>query len=86
MANLSRAEVLRNADGLASCFESHEPKPEDVRDAAPLKAIRDALTRGDEEGLRSAVRYARRAGHAWTAIGAMLAVPAGVAKRRFMAT
>ena len=64
----SLQEILAHADELGRRFEDHEP--DDVRTAAPLRAVREAVTgRGDaERRVAQAVATARDAGVSWAAI------------------
>lgn len=78
-------EILKHADELARRFEEHEPDPEQIRDARPLRDVasafeRRALAEGD---LTAAVTVARAEGHTWSAIGAMLGTSGEAARQRY---
>ncbi len=77
-------EILDHADELASRFEQHEPS-DDTRDAHALRNVRDAfLARADtERALAAAVVGARRDGHSWASIGAMLGTSGEAARQRY---
>lgn len=78
-------EIIKQADELAARLENHEPEPAKIRDAAALRAVRQAFqARTDNEGdLGRAVARARAAGHSWTAIGAMVGAPGEAARQRY---
>jgi hypothetical protein len=79
----SLQEILDHADELERRFEEHEPK--DVRDAAPLHAIREAVTEraATERRVAEAVATAREAGVSWSAIGSMLGTSGEAARKRY---
>ncbi len=79
----SLQEILEHADELGRRFEDHEPS--DVRDAAPLHAIRDAVTEraASERRIAEAVASAREAGVSWSAIGSMLGTSGEAARKRY---
>lgn len=79
----SLQEILDHADELERRFESHEPA--DVRDAAPLRAIRDAVTEraATERRIVKTVATARQAGVSWSAIGGMLGTSGLAARKRY---
>lgn len=79
------AEILEQADELAARFESHEPDPANVTDAAALRAVRQAFqARADAERLLAdAVSVARAEGHSWAAIGAMVGTSGEAARQRY---
>ena len=79
----SLQEILDHADELARRFEEHEPT--DVRDAAPLHGIREAVTERavSERRLAEAVAAAREAGVPWSAIGGMLGTSGEAARKRY---
>lgn len=79
----SLQEILDHADELGRRFEDHEPS--DVRDAAPLHAIREAVTEraASERRIAQAVASAREAGVSWSAIGAMLGTSGEAARKRY---
>ena len=76
-------EILQHADELERRFADHEPA--DVRDAAPLRALRDAVTEraATERRIAEAVSTARKAGVSWSAIGAMLGTSGEAARKRY---
>lgn len=76
-------EILEHADELGRRFEEHEPS--DVRDAAPLHAIREAVTEraASERRVAEAVASAREAGVSWSAIGSMLGTSGEAARKRY---
>lgn len=79
----SLQEVLDHADELARRFDEHEPG--DVRDAAPLRAIRDSVTDGaaTERRIAEAVAAARDADASWAAIGGILGTSGEAARKRY---
>ena len=79
----SLQEILEHADELGRRFEDHEPS--DVRDAAPLHAIREAVTEraASERRVAAAVASAREAGVSWSAIGSMLGTSGEAARKRY---
>ena len=79
----SLQEILEHADELGRRFEEHEPS--DVRDAAPLHAIREAVTEraATERRVAEAVAAAREAGVSWSAIGSMLGTSGEAARKRY---
>lgn len=79
----SLQEILEHADELGRRFEDHEPS--DVRDAAPLHAIREAVTEraASERRVAEAVASAREAGVSWSAIGSMLGTSGEAARKRY---
>lgn len=79
----SLQEILEHADELERRFEEHEPK--DVRDAAPLRAIRKAVTEraATERRLAETVATAREAGVSWSAIASMLGTSGEAARKRY---
>ena len=79
----SLQEILEHADELGRRFEEHEPS--DVRDAAPLHAIREAVTEraATERRVAEAVAAAREAGVSWSAIGSMLGTSGEDARKRY---
>lgn len=76
-------EILDHADELAARFERAEPS--DLRDATALSVVRDAfLARAAaERDLGDAVARARRDGHSWAAIGAMVGTSGEAARQRY---
>jgi hypothetical protein len=76
-------EILDHADQLESRFAEHEPK--DVRDASPLRAIREAVTQraATERHVAEAIAAARDEGVSWSAIGAMLGTSGEAARKRY---
>ena len=79
----SLQEILAHADELGRRFKDHEP--DDVRTAAPLRAVREAVTgRGDaERRVAQAVATARDAGVSWAAIASMLGTSGEAARKRY---
>ena len=79
----SLQEILEHADELGRRFEEHEPT--DVRDAAPLHAIREAIIEraATERRVAEAVATAREAGVPWSAIGSMLGTSGEAARKRY---
>lgn len=79
----SLQEILEHADELQRRFEEHEPT--DVRDAAPLHAIREAVSQraATERRVAEAVAAAREAGVSWSAIGNMLGTSGEAARKRY---
>ena len=77
-------EFLDLADELAARFESHEPG-DDVHDATELRLVREAFfARADAERvLGDAVVLARRSGHSWASIGAMVGTSGEAARQRY---
>jgi FAD/FMN-containing dehydrogenase len=79
----SLQEILEHGDELDRRFNEHEPA--DVRDAAPLHAIRKAVIEraATERRVAEAVATARRAGVSWSAIGGMLGTSGEAARKRY---
>lgn len=79
----SLQEILEHAEELERRFDEHEPT--DVRDAAPLHAIRDAVTEraATERRVAETVSAAREAGVSWSAIGGMLGTSGEAARKRY---
>jgi hypothetical protein len=78
-------EILKHADELARRFEEHEPDPEQIMDARPLRDVAGAFERRAraEADLAAAVTVARAEGHTWGAIGAMLGTSGEAARQRY---
>ena len=78
-------EILDQAEELAAQFEQHEPVQANVKDAAALRAVNAAFqAQADAEWqLAQAVAEARRDGHSWAAIGAMLGTSGEAARQRY---
>ncbi len=78
----SLQEILDHADALSARFTDTEPE---LRDAAPLRAIRQAVTdrAATERRLANAVTAARAAGVSWSAIGGMLGTSGEAARKRY---
>jgi hypothetical protein len=78
-------EIIDQADELAARFEAHEPSPDEMEDAAALRAVRLAFQeRATAEGrLADAVSVARAQGHSWAAIGAMVGTSGEAARQRY---
>jgi len=79
----SLQEILDHADELERRFEEHEPT--DVRDAGPLRRVREAVTERavSERHVAEAVVAAREAGVSWSAIGGMLGTSGEAARKRY---
>ncbi len=79
----SLQEILDHADEMERRFDEHEPT--DVRDAAPLHAIRAAVNdrAATERRVLEAVAAARDAGVSWSAIGNMLGTSGEAARKRY---
>ena len=79
----SLQEILEHADQLERRFADHEPA--DVRDATPLRVLRDAVTEraATERRIAEAVTAAREAGASWSAIGGMLGTSGEAARKRY---
>ena len=78
-------DILDHADELAKRFEDYEPSPEDERDPASLKRLREAvLERSNaERSIRDAVNEARSDGLSWSSIGSMLGTSGEAARQRY---
>jgi hypothetical protein len=78
-------EILDHADDLAKRFEDYEPHPNDERDPATLRRLRDAvIARSDaERSIRDAVAAARADGQSWAAVGLMLGTSGEAARQRY---
>lgn len=78
-------EILDHADELAKRFEDYEPSPEDERDPASLKRLREAVLERSsaERSIRDAVNEARGDGLSWSAIGSMLGTSGEAARQRY---
>ncbi len=78
-------EVNARAEELARRFEDYEPSPGDMRDAAPLRAVREAFegVAAAQCKLADAVSVARAEGHSWMTIGAMVGTTGEAARQRF---
>lgn len=81
-------EILDHADELAARFEDFELAPGDGKDAASLRAVREAVgvRAAAERQLADAVSAARADGHSWAAIGAMLGTSGEAARQRYSET
>lgn len=79
----SLQEILAHADELGRRFEEHEPG--DVRTAAPLRAVREAVTcrAAAERSVAQTVATARAAGVSWAAIASMLGTSGEAARKRY---
>ena len=79
----SLQEILEHADELERRFATHQPA--DVRDAEPLRALRDAVTERavTERRIAEAITDARQAGVSWSAIGGMLGTSGEAARKRY---
>lgn len=78
-------DILDHADDLAQRFEDYESNPDDERDPASLKRLRDAvLARSDaERSVRDSVNEARVDGLSWASIGSMLGTSGEAARQRY---
>jgi len=78
-------EIIDQADALAARFEAHEPAPDEMEDAASLRAVRLAFQEraGAEHRLADAVSVARAQGHSWATIGAMVGTSGEAARQRY---
>jgi hypothetical protein len=78
-------EILDQAAKLSELFEARGSAPGGVMDALSLHAVRLAFqARADaERGLVEAVVLARRDGHSWAAIGAMVGTSGEAARQRY---
>lgn len=79
----SLQEILDHADELTRQLQAHEPTG--VGDAAPLRAVGDAVTAraATERRIADTITVARKAGVSWSAIGAMLGTSGEAARRRY---
>ena len=78
-------EILEQADQLADRFEHHNPKTDNIKDAAALRALRKAFrNRADaDRRLADAVSAARTQGHSWATIGSMIGTSGEAARQRY---
>ena len=78
-------EILDHADELAARFEQHQPADDGARDASALTAVRTAVLAraAAERQVVDAVGQARREGHSWASIGAMLGTSGEAARQRY---
>lgn len=78
-------EILDQADELAARFEVHVPNMDKIKEAASLRAVREAFqSRAEaERRLADAVSVARAEGHSWAAIGAMVGTSGEAARQRY---
>jgi hypothetical protein len=76
-------EILEHADELERRFADHDPA--NVRDAEPLRALRDAVSERavTERRIAEAVAAAREAGVSWSAIGGMIGTSGEAARKRY---
>jgi hypothetical protein len=81
----SLKEILEQADELQQRFERHEPDSAEIKDAAALRALRQAALKRvhAEAELADAVALARAEGHSWQSIGAMLGTSGEAARQRY---
>jgi len=81
----SLQDILDNADHLAAIFETDEVKPDQGRDAAPLRAILAAVQAraNAERAIVEAIDEARLQGISWAAIGAYLGTSGEAARQRY---
>jgi len=82
----SLQEILEHADELERRFSDHEPA--DVCDAAPLRALRDAVTEraASERRIAEEIRAKREAEVSWSALGGMLGTSGEAARKRYGAS
>ncbi|HVR78106.1 MAG TPA: hypothetical protein VMS99_06890 [Acidimicrobiia bacterium] len=78
-------EIIHQAEELAARFEDHEPHANDIKDASPLRELRQAfLARAEaEQRVTEAVETARGDGHSWASIGAMIGTSGEAARQRY---
>jgi hypothetical protein len=78
-------EILAHADELAKRFEDYEPRPGDAKDAAPLRAVREAFEDAAraQSRLNERIAVARVAGLSWASIGAMVGTSGEAARQRY---
>lgn len=78
-------EIIDQADQLAARFENHDPDVTEIKDAASLRAVRQAFKERAEaeRDLAEAVAVARAEGHSWAAIGAMVGTSGEAARQRY---
>jgi hypothetical protein len=78
-------EIINQAEELAARFEDHEPDPDSMREASALRELRQAfLARAEaERRVTEAVETARRGGHSWASIGAMVGTSGEAARQRY---
>ncbi len=77
--------ILEQADELATRFENHEPRPDDIRDATALRMVREAFQErvAAERSLAAAVVSARADGYSWAIIGNMLGTSGEAARQKY---
>ena len=78
-------EILAHADELAAKFEHYEPRDSDELDTAAVTALRSAVQERSvaERHIVNAVRQARQAGMAWSAIGTLIGTSGEAARQRY---
>jgi len=78
-------EIISQAEELAARFEAHDPGTDYIKDALPLRDLRQAfLVRVESERrVLEAVRTARDEGHSWASIGAMIGTSGEAARQRY---
>ncbi|MHB1171919.1 MAG: hypothetical protein ACYCZY_05410 [Lacisediminihabitans sp.] len=66
-------------------FENYEPRPDDERDAAPFRALLEAVEqRADSErAIVRAVAAMRQANYPWVVIGSLLGTSGQAAQQRY---
>jgi FAD/FMN-containing dehydrogenase len=76
-------EILNHGEDLARRFEEFDP--DDLRDAAPLRTLRDAvISRSEaEKSVADAVQAARSEDVPWAAIGMILGTSGEAARQRY---
>jgi hypothetical protein len=77
--------IVNQANEFAARFEAHEPDVAEIKEAASLRAVREAFqSRAEaERRLADAVSVARAEGHSWAAIGAMVGTSGEAARQRY---
>lgn len=78
-------EIAAQAEALAKRFEDFEPVPGSAKDAAALRAVREAFEDYAlaQKRLAERVSVAKAMGHSWAAIGAMLGTSGEAARQRY---
>jgi len=77
--------IIDHAAELAAEMEAYDPQPEDERDVAPLRQLRDAVAaRGAaEKDVADAVIAMREARHSWAMIGSVLGTSGQSANQKY---
>lgn len=78
-------EIVNQTEDFAARFENHEPDTDDIKDATPLRELRQAvLARAEaEQRVTEAVVKIRTDGHSWASIGAMVGTSGEAARQRY---